>query len=57
MGLQGHSGLELRTELSSFSLHGSLGLNTQRTRPHFVYLLAPFWGTTSPVAEARGLGE
>jgi len=31
-GLQGPSGLEIRTELSSFSLHGSLGFNTQRTR-------------------------
>jgi hypothetical protein len=30
-------GLELRTELSSFSLHGSLGLNTQRTLSPFVY--------------------
>ena len=46
-GLQGHLGLKLRTELSSFSLHGSLGLNTLRTRSPFVYPLAPFRGTTS----------
>ena len=46
-GLQGHSGLEVRTELSSFSLHGSLGFNTQRTRSHVVHFFAPFRVTSS----------
>ena len=45
-GLQGHPGLELRTECSSFSLHGSLSFTTQRTRSPFVYPLALFRGTT-----------
>jgi hypothetical protein len=51
----GHSGLELRTECSSFSLDGSLGFITQQTRSHFIhpwlFLGGPLQLATHPPAK------